>query len=330
MSEKHYSKSHLIQEGSYGCAYTPQLPCKKSKASKNTREVGKILTKKNAQAELKIATLVQGITGWQRYFIVQEEDKCDAKNFKKFKDIYSNECKVLSHTRNESLTQLLSPYGGTAFYNLTITNSFDYMGSLRHMLEGVDKLYKQGICHHDLNEANILVDKNGTFRIIDFGISFAGDKLTENTVDNYIYEFFQPEYPPQPPEFSVIDGLSDGLSYAYTIKQTIMKKSIFNKKQRILGIPIASEYKTMDKFWAEDDTLKDGKYLPFFLAYWGAWDAWGLGVIFLGLLEKCFLLPNFVNNVWPEHGQAIKFVLKGLLDVDPRRRMKAGEALRLL
>ena len=54
-------ESKVIQEGSYGCAFTPSLPCKKSKArSKAARIVGKIIRKENAEYTPEGRTLVNG------------------------------------------------------------------------------------------------------------------------------------------------------------------------------------------------------------------------------------------------------------------------------
>lgn len=72
-------ESKVIQEGSYGCVVSPPLKCKKSK-KRSERSVGKIIKIKNSRVELSMATLVKGIPGWTRYYILQEDDKCDSKN----------------------------------------------------------------------------------------------------------------------------------------------------------------------------------------------------------------------------------------------------------
>lgn len=42
---------------------------------------------------------------------------------------------------------------------------------LRQLLEGIEYAHEQGILHRDLNPANILIDKDATPKILDFGIS---------------------------------------------------------------------------------------------------------------------------------------------------------------
>lgn len=317
----------LIQEGSYGCAFTPPLPCKKSKAK--TRSVGKIIHKKNAKIELKMASLIQGISGWQRYYILQEEDTCTTSNFKELRESYESKCGIMKKTVNSSLLQLLSPYGGTAFHSFSITNSFDFLGSFRHMLEGIDLLRKQGICHYDLHEGNIVIDGRGTLRILDFGAAFVGDSVNEENLWRHIYSF-QPDYPPQPPEVAVQNGLYQGLTYTFSIQQTIAQKKIFKLKERLLGVRISDDWRSLQRFWAEDTAWKGDSWVPFFHAYWNTWDSWAVGVIFLKVLERCFLLPSFITNVWSVHGSILRTVLKGLLEVDPRKRMSPSDALNLL
>lgn len=320
------AKSKLIQEGSYGCAFTPPLHCKKSRASSTERQVGKIIKKKDAKVELSISHLIQAIPGWERYYLIQEEDSCTSKNFEALRMEYENQCKTLRKAKDSSLLQLLSPHGGTTLFDLTLTNSFDYIGSFRHMLEGIVKLQSQGICHFDIHEANILVDRRGTLRLIDFGAAFVGQDVDSTNLWRHIYDF-QPEYAPQPPELSVQNGLNQGLSISYSIQQTIAQKKVFKQLERLFGIPAYSHTIALDRFW---QGWKGENWISFFHTYWKTWDTWAIGVIFLRLLEKSFLLPSFVNTQWPIYGRHLKLVLKGLLNVNPVERMSAEVALKLL
>jgi hypothetical protein len=319
-------KSEMIAQGSYGCAFTPPLPCKKSRASSTERQVGKIIRKKNAKFELAISTVIRGIPGWERYFIIQEEDTCTRKNFEELRETYENTCKIIRKSTDTTLMQLLSSYGGTSLFDLTLTNKFDYIGSLRHVLEGVVKLQTQGICHYDLHNANILIDGRGTWRMIDFGAAFIGDSVSDSTIWRHIYDF-QPDYPPQPPELSVQNGIYQDLSYGYSIQQTILQKKVFKQLERLLGVPIAGQADALHAFWLG---WKGGSWVSFFQTYWKTWDTWAVGVMFLGILEKCFLLPAFVNGQWANNSRTLKTVLKGLLHVDPTKRMSAEMAVKLL
>jgi len=74
---------------------------------------------------------------------------------------------------------------------------------------------------------------------------------------------------------------------------------------------------------------KGGSWVPFFHKYWRVWDSWAVGIIFMRLLEKSLLIPSF-RSVWTEHGPLIRTVLKGLLEVDPRKRLSGIDAAELL
>ena len=208
-------ESKLIQEGTYGCVVKPAIPCAKSKAANNN--VGKIVRKRNIEIELSIATLVKGIPAWQEYYVLQREDSCSTKNFTSFRDPYASQCRVYTDSENSELTQLLSPFAGTPVYKMDVSD-IHFMAAFKHVLTAVVKLSRQGICHFDLHENNILVNK-GVLRIIDFGSAFLGDETTEHVVRRHVYDF-SPKFPPQPPELSVQNALYAGLDMRLALEQT--------------------------------------------------------------------------------------------------------------
>ena len=321
--------SRLLEEGSYGCAFSPALPCKKTKAAKGQKTVGKVIQAKYADLELQVAPLVQTIPGWKRYFIVQEEDSCAPTNFASFRKLYEKNCKTLSKSADANLVQLLSPYGGRTLYSLPITESFSFVGSLRHVLEGCELLGRQGICHFDLKDNNILVDAVGTLRLIDFGQSFIGDHVTDKVVTRHQYDFL-PEYSPLPPELSIQNAIFNKLPIEKGIKEVIAKNRVFSAMQAILAVPLAHSEDELRQFWREQEEYKGGSWVLFFRTYWRVWDSWSVGVIFLRILQKCFLHTAFVEGVWKQHGPLLRQVLKGLLEADPRKRLLPGQAVDLL
>jgi serine/threonine protein kinase len=236
---------------------------------------------------------------------------------------------VYRTTLDYQLTQLISPYAGVTIRNMNLLSSFDFLGSLRHVLEGVSLLNKQGICHFDLHDGNVLVDTRGTFRIIDFGSAFHGDTIDEKGVRRHLYAF-SPEFPPQPPEMSMQNGIYGGLSIADGLEQTLKQKRAFRLAARLIGLPEATQRADLAKFWIEDKAWKGESWVPFFQAYWRVWDSWAVGILFLEILEKCFLLPGFLATTWPRDSGKIKTVLKGLLVSSPVGRMTAAAALEAL
>ena len=320
--------SRLLEEGTYGCAFTPALPCKQGKR-RQSRTVGKIMKAKYADIELDMPTIIEGIPGWKRYFILQEKENCTVKNFSEIRKTYERNCKVIQDTADSNLIQLISPYGGRTLYDTPIDSSFDFIENLKHVLEGVRLLNNQGICHYDIKDNNILVDAAGTFRLIDFGQSFLGDQITDSKIKGHQYEF-DPNYWPQSPEMSIQNAIMDEKPLSVSIPLTIEKRPTFTLMQNILGVSKAHAETELRKFWFEQEEYRGESWVPFYKAYWRTWDAWSIGAIFLRILQKCFLQKTFVEGVWKKHGIFIRHTLKGLLEVDPRKRLLPAQALDLL
>jgi len=316
-------ESKLIQEGTYGCVVKPALPCGKTKAAANN--VGKIVRKKNTEIELSIATLVKGIPAWENYYVLQAEDSCTTKNFTHFRRPYEGQCRVYTESENSELTQLISPFAGTPVYKMDVSD-IHYIPALKHVLTAIAKLSNQGICHFDLHENNVLVNK-GVLRLIDFGSAFLGDETTENVVRRHVYDF-SPKFPPQPPELSVQNALYAGLDMRLALEQTVKQKHVYSLAYKLLGMNSDAALKDLREFWSTHPPSQS--WVPFFKENWRSWDSWAVGVMFLNILEKCFLKPTFINTVWMTHSVKIRTVLKGLLNSDPTKRMTAAEALALL
>ena len=146
--------------------------------------------------------MIRKIPGHERYFIIQSVDNCSEKNFTHMRKKYESECKIYSKSKNSELMQLLSPYAGTSLRGILIQDSFDFVGNLRHVLEGIELLNSHGICHYDIHEENILIDTRGTLHIIDFGTAFLPEDVRKDTIWKHLYKF-SPRYHQQPPELTV-------------------------------------------------------------------------------------------------------------------------------
>lgn len=317
--------SKLIQEGSYGCAYTPPLPCRKSKLKKRKTLVGKITKKKEAKVELSISTLIEGIPGNTRYFITEMEDNCDTKNFSFLRKTYSHTCEIYDETKDKNLIQLISSFGGRSLETTPVTTRFDFIGIFRHLLEGIVLLHKQDICHSDIHEGNILIDAKGTARYIDFGASFVGHMITEDTIRNHKYSF-TPSFNPQPPELGVQNALQSNYDTYFAIRKIMENKKILQQASNVLGMSIEKQRRSFEYFWRTQTTTD---WISFYKTYWRGFDAWSLGVVMLKVLMKCFFVHSFVETTWRKSAIPITRVVQGLLQMNPKERMSVEEALEL-
>lgn len=317
-----------FNKGAYGCVYTPPLPCAKSKEDIQ-RKVGKITRKSDGRFELHMAELIRAIPKWEDYYIVQERDLCTAANFARLRSQTEQQCTIYKRQADDNLIQLLSRYGGATLTTVQFEADFPYLEKLEFLLEGIEKLTNQGICHYDLNDKNVIIDIHENFRIIDFGAAFVGDHLTGQEIGRFIYEF-SPGYRAQPPEVSVMSGLYENEPLAYCITQTMEYKHEFDWMQTYLGLTRGEQLKAMYDFWREDKTRNDKTWVTFFQAYWRVWDTWAIGVMFLKILKTLYNSPVFQKTTWEPHSETIKMVLRGCLTANPMKRFTAAEALMVL
>jgi serine/threonine protein kinase len=306
-----------IAEGSYGCIYT-----------KNNK-VLKVSDKKEAVVELNIATLIKNIPNWQNYYIIQEKEEFATSNFTRVRPTYQGECKIIRETSNSNLRLLSSPYGGVPVRSIEVTESFSYEKAVRHLLEAVTKLNEQGICHYDIHGGNVVDDVNGIMRLIDFGSAFLGDMADVATVKKHKYPF-SPNFAAQPPELAIQNAIVEERDIQASIDVLMDKREIFRNSAEYTGITseyarkelyffVTSEYHATDLAWAE-----------YYRTYWRKWDVWGLGVLFLRILQQCLFIPSLRKELWdtPLMRKKIQTLLKGCLEPDPRKRFSANDALK--
>lgn len=317
-----------MAEGSYGCIYTEETapPCKSDtsgKKGRGERKVRKLLTKNDANIELSTSKVIQSIPLWEYYFVVQEETGCKEANFKKARPAYEGFCKIFKKSEDKNLTEIASPYRGISLRNLRITESFLFIESLHHILTALSLLHKQGICHFDIHAGNILEDK-GFLRLIDFGSSFKGDSIDKEVIHRHSY-MFTSDFPTQPPELSIQNGIYHNLSVEYCIDELLQNREVFRN-----GLP----YTGITTFYVKSKLSLIGNYIgttesewvAFYKKHWKKFDTWSVGVVFFNILKQCMLLPSFYP-IWKKNQTLITTVLRGCLEPHPTCRFSSEEAL---
>lgn len=316
-----HDKEKLLTKGTYGCVYKNPLPCKKD-IKKPKNKVGKITRKQDGDNEILISNIIKTIPNYKNYYIIQERSNCVRSNFTDLRNVYESQCEVYKESKDKDLVQLISNFGGRTTHGIYLPYNFDFLRSLKHMLEGLVKLEEKGICHYDLHEGNILMDFYGVLRIIDFGKSILGDNLTEKQLANITYEF-EPTFAPQPPEFAMHNAFNAGIDFKTSFERIFLEKEIFKIAENFLGLSIHEQKINLMNFWKSQPNLV---WIPFYIKYWRVSDTWAIGVYFLTMIKK--YSENY--RTMPRNMNILTAVLKGCLESSPDRRFTAEKALLVL
>lgn len=197
-------KSKLLFEGSSGCIFKPQIPCNKSKKKKTHKKVSKLLILKTK--EYKIGLIIKKISDYKKWTILWNET-CISSSYSKLKNnteidkcLKSHNINIRNIPQDYNFKLYQGDYGGLTLNNyskkfITYDTFIDkkifikkfkkIFKSLNNVFYGLTKLNEKGICHHDLNIRNILINKNKSY-IIDYDMalinikSLLDDDITKN------------------------------------------------------------------------------------------------------------------------------------------------------
>jgi len=182
-----------IGSGGFGCVFRPALKCK-NRQTRKKHMVSKVLLKKYANREYKtikhIKDIVDEIPNYQRYFLVDNVEKCTPAPLSK-KDLnhFDTRCKalekhdgIMGKNVNANLNKLrminLSDGGvtlETAYHNMDNMDNLLYINEeLINLLEyGIIPMNNLDVYHADIKEANVLYNtESNHVGLIDWGLSF--------------------------------------------------------------------------------------------------------------------------------------------------------------
>ena len=193
-------------KGSYGCVAKPSIPCKRY----YKESVSKIFyDKEEYNKEKEINDIIDKIDRKKRYTLKHLDDckvkkvskqlmkKCNIKELPKYQIIYED--------GDIDLIQFME-----RDYNVK-----DIIPGLLNISEFLISLEKNGICHRDIKESNIMYH-NKNFYLIDFGLSLPYEELYKKN-QSYILKH---NYCYYPPEFKIY--------YNYQFLKNLDKSSIDN------------------------------------------------------------------------------------------------------
>jgi serine/threonine protein kinase len=200
-----YDEIELINQGSFGCIFRPNIPCEKSQAP-NKKYISKIqLNDNNITNEFNIGEQIQTIPLYYLHFS-PILSKCVVSIQSLNKD-QVEKCDILKDIPESIYTQSLSPSPSpspspsqslisTKIKYVGNKNIEDYLWSLHpnhlfkskilycfyYVLQSIKKMNDKGIIHFDIKEKNIIYDEYiQAPLLIDFGLSFIPESIKEPT-----------------------------------------------------------------------------------------------------------------------------------------------------
>ena len=336
-----------IGEGTYGCVFVPPLACKSGlKASKTM--VGKLTSKEDATREITIANRLRQLPLYSNYFLLPEPESCEPleKSKQKNTNLLSGKCSPVEEGRIKfkDTLQTFTPFGGkSSVYSVLIDTNFhpsrfDFFFFMKHILEAGASLAVAGVCHFDLHPNNILMDDKNVPHILDFGMSFIGKEVTPKTLDDrwkqLDFGIGSPLSPVilnlEPPEVTIQNAvLNNFLNFDESIKLTVMGKPIFKDLNQLYGKSLEANIKDIHAFLETSSTALKGDWPGFWRLYWPRYDSWSIGCILVYILKILLTWPAFSQGKWLQQKAIVLATLKGMLEVNVRKRLDCVEALAL-
>lgn len=332
----------FITKGAYGCIFDKPLLCKGKQPRISKKFVTKVTADFDADTEVLMSSLLRKAPLWKNYFILVKPESCEPKSLKKQTDDTIDKCTVFDEVPMEYMKQIYMPWGGKSLYEISMgPTKFQLIEFMKAMLEAVGTMILQGVSHYDLHPGNIVIDTAGVARIIDFGLAFHGPSMSKEILNMRwkVLKFGTPSKKEhwisnqEPPEVTILNAtILEKYSIEDATKKTIYNKDIFKQMSKpLLGIPMKENVDEFLQFYETSKVCQDKDWVQFFRLYWPGFDSWALGTIFMTYLQRQLTLKTFAeSDIWKEQQVPIQTTLHGLLEINPRKRLDAIEALAIL
>ena len=321
----------LRGQGTYGCVFQPALLCRGSKNPTDPNKVGKITSYEDAKNELKIGKYFHTINNYAKYVISAEPESCVPRAKSKQVDKDIDKCQFSENMPLNTTVQITMPWGG---YPLTRINldpaHFDFFKFMEDLLAAGTFLIINDVCHFDIASQNILVNKEQTPRLIDFGFTFRPSQLDLQAL-NLRWREIDFEYNTETPEVSLMLVAHQGGSVDDAIRKLKTSKPVVHSLQSICGVSPDTWAKELDQWTKSSQSFQKHIWLNCWKTYWPGFDAWGIGAVLLNILEIQLRFNNFIQSEqWKIRGALVKVVLTNLCRSHPAYRIDAAEALSAL
>lgn len=322
------SGGKLIDEGLYGCIFSPPLICK-DKPKQITKPsdkltYSKLIMAKYAEREFGVGKLISQLPLWRNYFVVSESICSPAVN-QIDKDM--DKCGVIDKHKLSQFKILKMPFGGQPLtgYRFNL-KTFDFIAFTKHIIEAGALLNLFGVVHRDIHHGNILVDNHGVPRIIDFNLSIFIEQNVTSCMLKHQYNYITAQ---EPPDSTLVNAIYYGYNSDTVINSIIYKKPIIKKIINILGISQNDMLTSLEMYYNKSKYMQEGNDVEWFKNYWRTIDSWAIGVNLLDLISKLLLWSEF-SDILRQFKSKLFPILKGLCAVTPMDRIDCVQALHYL
>jgi len=329
---KYMTRVQLIDQGTFGCIYKPEIDCNTGSMG-DSIYVSKIQRKtKTIQNELHIGDLVKQIPNYMFMFSpILKTCPVEFSILQKYDATSNEKCRVLSKTNASA--SATSGISDTQFISSKIRYVgiyiVDYLNNLPQEICGqkiitsyyllslyLGKLWNHGIIHNDIKENNILYDAyNHSPNIIDFGISFTTQSLSDSTKLPFI--FYTDKFYPYwcihhyvlcqicNNKIAVDSPVSEDV-FAKIYNDFIIQLDSFLRESMISLFMVANDLEMhkqgyfqfmrsfINKSWIND-------VQPALLGTHRSWDKYSLSITYLSMISKIDPQLSFVPDPFVQH-----------------------------
>lgn len=333
----------LLGKGVYGCTFEPAPRCAGGKVFKTVAglpAVGKI-TVEDGTAELGIGRALMGLPirdtrlgsvpknlplAPQYFALPMEECRPELP----IQDPDVSRCDVLNDkdTKEADIDLLIMPNAGLAFskWALDLPRLADqYVRVFTHLLEGMIVYQGAGYVHNDIHYNNVVVDRRGVARYIDFGLGFRVADV-KTWADANLGTGFKPKYVWMPPEVHAWRMYKSGVR----LRDGVAQLKEINPEYSEMETRFPERVRAMEALsdlLQETQSKSSGEFVR---TYAKQFDWWRIGLLMWMAWDDLLGWRDFMSTPLWSRRAVIRRILGGMTEFDPRRRMSPVVALRLL
>lgn len=337
----------ILGAGKYGCVFMPPLLCEGETKTSDDNKVSKLLLDKDAEEELKIATVLRRIPFSKNYFIYPEVDTaCKPAPLEEQREPDLSLCDLVDKKAWSSMRIFKMPNGGLTLQGSEdLPSSFDWWAYGKHLLEGLTLLIVHGVVHGDLHDQNMLIDDYYVPRIIDFGQSYRIQWASDQQLSHIIYYPHlrltgadnDLKYVQLPPEYLLFSGEKLDYDRDMVINAILdsRKRSVLNRALlQLFGLGREDLKEQMLEFEASSvffKAAKTGGGIKW-LRSQGLYkhDAWSIGYYFATRYSQVDRQYGILSQ--PKYAtkkEGMLAAIRGLCNLNPLKRLTAPQALAL-